>query len=63
METIRSVDQMGPECCGSEMKRKISTHAFFRVKGQGYPSRKVWMDRWTPESKPFSTGSLHGAHY
>ena len=49
--------------CGSEMRRKIALPALIRIKGQGYPSRKKWMDNWTPQSEPFSTGSLHGERY
>ena len=62
-EIIYYLDNPSPSCCGGEMTRKVGLPAFFRIKGQGYPSRQRWMDNWTPDSKPFSTGSLHGEHY
>jgi len=46
--------------CGATMTRLPSTPALIRIKGQGYPSRKKWMDNWTPESPPFPTVSVHG---
>lgn len=54
--TIREVVQLGdkePICCGISMRRKIGLPAYIRIKGEGYPSRRKWMDNWTPESPPF----------
>lgn len=65
VERVQPFDVPPVKCpkCGIDTKRVIGAPAMIRVKGQGFPSRKKWMDRWTPESKPFSIGSLHGAHY
>jgi putative FmdB family regulatory protein len=49
--------------CGKQMKRKMALPGFIWMKGQGFPSRKKWMDNWTPESGKFSTGSMHGERY
>jgi putative FmdB family regulatory protein len=62
-EIIHYLENSGPFCCGKEMTRKVGLPAFFRMKGQGYPSRKRWMDNWTPDSKPFPTVSVHGERY
>jgi putative FmdB family regulatory protein len=51
-----------PEC-GNTLKRGPGSFAMSRIKGQGYPSRRKWMDNWTPESKPFQIGSIHGEKY
>jgi len=48
--------------CNSTMTRGIGNIAVLKMDGM-FPSRKVWMDNWTPESPSFSTGSLHGEHY
>lgn len=50
-------------CCGELMRRKISLPAMIRIKGEGYPARRKWMDNWTPDSTNISTGSLHGEKY
>ncbi len=61
-ETIQLGDVTAPECCGKPMRRLPTIPAIVRVQGQ-YPSRKKWMDNWTPDSPAFSTGSLHGERY
>ena len=50
-------------CCNSNMERLPSCPSIIRVQGLGLPSRRKWMDNWTPESPPISTGSLHGERY
>lgn len=49
--------------CGIDMNKVVGAPALIRIKGQGYPARRKWMDNWTPDSKSFRTGSLHGAKY
>jgi putative FmdB family regulatory protein len=53
------------ECpnCKTFLKRGPGSFAMSRIKGQGYPSRRKWMDNWTPDSPPFQVGSLHGEKY
>ena len=51
-----------PTCCDSPMLRGPGSVAMLRVQGAGYPSRRKWMDNWTPESKPFAVSSQHGQH-
>lgn len=62
-ESVRSIDSENPLCCGEPMRKLPAPPALVRIDGQGYPSRKKWMDNWTPDSPPFSTGSLHGERY
>lgn len=49
-----------PECCNRPMRKQVSRISYIRVKGQGYPSRRKWMDNWSPASPPFPTVSVHG---
>jgi len=60
---IREVIQLGNsvvECCGVPMRKLPALPAYVRVKGKGYPSRRKWMERWTPASPPFPTAEIHG---
>jgi len=49
------------ECCGIAMEKLPSSPSMIRIKGEGYPSRRRWMDNWTPNAKTFQTNSVHGA--
>lgn len=49
--------------CHTPLIRGPGSFAMTRIKGQGYPSRRKWMDNWTPESPPFRVGSIHGEKY
>ena len=62
-ETVQLGEIKSPTCCTKEMRRLFSPPAIIRIKGLGYPSRRKWMDTWTPDSPAFSTGSLHGERY
>ena len=63
--SLGSSNDSSPPCpkCDVEMRRKISRLAMVRIDGKGYPSRRKWAENWTPDSPPFSTGSLHGERY
>jgi len=65
LETIQQIGDAPPLCsvCGEGMRKMPTFPALIRIKGQGYPSRRKWMENWTPDSPPFSTGSLHGERY
>lgn len=65
IERIQPVNGIPPLCprCDRIMSKQVSPIAMIRIKGQGLPARRQWMDNWTPGSPPFSTGSLHGARY
>ena len=62
-ETIQYGEIKSPECCGSKMQRLYSA-PMIKMWGM-FPSRKKWMDSWTPESGKFnsSLGQYHGAPY
>jgi len=60
IEVVQIVKGYVPQCCGQPMIQKIGMPAMIRIKGQGYPSRRKWMDNWTPGSPPFPTSSVHG---
>jgi hypothetical protein len=45
------------------MRKGAGSFAFVRIDGQGYPSRRKWMDEWTPASPEFAIGSVHGEKY
>jgi|6_EtaG_2_1085325.scaffolds.fasta_scaffold01346_7 predicted nucleic acid-binding Zn ribbon protein len=62
-ETVQLGEIKSPECCNTPMRRLFGLPALIKIKGQGYPSRRKWMDNWTPSSPTFSTGSLHGESY
>ena len=47
-------------CCDTPMTRLPPLIAFFMLDGEGYPSRRKWMDRYTPDSPSFPTSSYHG---
>ena len=61
-EVFQQGELKSPECCGVPMKKKFSM-PMIRIKGQGLPARKKWLDNWTPDSKPLSIGSQHGERY
>ena len=63
LEKVSYGEQSAPMCCNKPMARVFSPPALIRIKGKGYPSRQKWMDNWTPNSQPFSTGSQHGERY
>ena len=50
-------------CCDLPMSKVPQPLAFIRIKGKGYPSRRKWMDNWTPDSLKFPTASVHGEKY
>ena len=62
-ETVLPIGAEAPSCCGLPMGKRPTAPALIHIKGEGLPARKKWMDEWSPESPPFSTGSLHGARY
>ena len=62
-EVVELSSRDAPECCGVSMRKLPTLPAIIRIKGQGYPSRKKWMENWTSDSPKFSTGSLHGERY
>ena len=66
-ERVREVLQLGEErspiCCRVPMRKLVGLPALIRIKGTGYPSRRKWMDDWTPQSPEFKIGSLHGEKY
>lgn len=53
-----------PECCGEPLKIKPAPIAYIHMKGQGYPSRRKWMENWAPDgsekNSKFPTVSVHG---
>lgn len=52
------------EKCGGETHRVFSGFPMIKFKGMGLPSRRKWMDNWTPDSLPFSDGvKVHGSPY
>ena len=61
-ESYRGMESANPICCETPMTKVPTFPAVTRVEGQ-YPSRKKWMDSWTPDSPPFQIGSLHGEKY
>jgi len=65
VETIQPIGAEAPSCCGASMTKRPTTPAMVHIKGEGYPSRKRWMDNYKPgEKNPrFTTGSLHGERY
>lgn len=65
LEEVQPMNGIPPSCpeCGVVMRKKISSPSMIRIKGRGYPSRRKWMENWTPDSSKFSTGSLHGERY
>lgn len=62
-EMIQEMGADPPSCCGLKMSWTPAPIAMVRIKGKGYPSRRKWMDNWTPQSEKFQTGSLHGEKY
>ncbi len=64
IEKYQGADSPPPECqsCKVGMERVYSPIAFIKFDGM-FPARRVWMDRWTPDSEKFSTGSQHGERY
>ena len=62
-EAIRGINGLGPICCNQEMAKVPTAASLVKIDGLGFPSRRKWMDNWTPDSKPFSTGSKHGERY
>ena len=60
---VIEITPKNPQCCGSPMNKKIGLPVIIRIDGQGYPSRRKWMDNWTPDSPPFQIGSIHGEKY
>ncbi len=63
IEKFQHMSAEPPNCCEKPMSYGCGSCTSFHIKGLGYNSRRKWMDNWTPESKPFSTGSLHGEKY
>jgi putative FmdB family regulatory protein len=63
IETVQLGEIHAPLCCGEDAERIYAPPALIRIKGNGYPSRRKWMDNWTPQSEPFSIGSIHGERY
>jgi putative FmdB family regulatory protein len=61
-EVLQLGEEKSPECCEVPMRKKFSA-PMVKIEGQGFPSRRKWMDNWTPDSPAFSTGSLHGERY
>ena len=62
-ETIQLGRVEAPICCDKSMRKLPSLPALVKVDGLGFPSRRKWMDNWTPDSPSFSTGSEHGEKY
>jgi putative FmdB family regulatory protein len=62
-ERFLPINSDAPVCCEVPMEYGAGSVVSFRIKGLGYNSRRKWMDNWTPESKPFTTGSEHGEKY
>ena len=60
VEKVQPWEASAPTCCDSPMIKGPGSVAMLRVEGMGYPSRRKWMDNWTPESKPFAVTSRHG---
>jgi putative FmdB family regulatory protein len=65
IERVLGIDDTLPVCaeCGQPLVKGAGSFAMVRINGLGYPSRRKWMDRWSPQSPQFSTGSLHGERY
>jgi len=65
VERVLPLNAADPPCprCEQIMTKEPTAPGMVRIKGQGYPARRKWMDNWTPESPKFSTGSEHGEKY
>ena len=63
-ETVQQMGAEAPVCCGQPMIKVFNSPAMVHIKGEGFPSRRKWMDNYDPEHPTsFSTGSYHGARY
>lgn len=62
VERMVPVNQGSLICqCGGLMRRLVALPSFIHIKGAGYPSRRKWMDNWTPDSPPFDVNvRVHG---
>jgi len=66
VEKVQHFSSDAPSCtvCNRRMVKKPSPLAFVRIDGEGYPSRRKWMDNWTPKSKALADiGKVYGAPY
>ena len=60
IEKVQGIDTPAPLCCDLPMEKSCGSLAYFTIEGLGYPSRKKWMDNWTPGSREFPVAREHG---